>query len=33
MEQNEWMDNFFNKSCLNMTSDIETLMKTNKLIT
>ncbi len=32
MEQNEWIDNFFNKSCLNMTSDIDNLMKTNKFI-
>ncbi len=32
MEQNEWTDIFFNKSCLNMTADIEKLMKTNKFI-
>jgi hypothetical protein len=32
MEQNEWIDDFFNKSCLNITPEIETLMKTNKFI-
>ncbi len=32
MEQNEWLDKFFNKSCLNMTSDVEKLMNTNKFI-
>lgn len=32
MEQNEWIENFFNKSCLNMTPDIDNLIKTNKFI-
>ncbi len=32
MEQNEWIDKFLNKSCLNMTPDIENLMKMNKFI-
>ena len=32
MEQNEWLDNFFNKSSLNMTNEIEQLMNLNKFI-
>ena len=32
MEQNEWINTFFNNSCLNMTSDIDNLMKKNKFI-
>lgn len=32
MEQNEWLDNFFNKSSLNMTNEIEKIMNSNKFI-
>ncbi len=32
MEQNEWLDSFFNKNCLNLSKEIETLMSTNKFI-
>jgi hypothetical protein len=32
MEQNEWMDNFFNKSCLNISNEIDKLMNSNKFI-
>ena len=32
MEQNEWIDNFFNKSCLNMSNEIDKLMNSNKFI-
>jgi hypothetical protein len=32
MEQNEWLDIFFNKSSLNMTNEIEQIMNSNKFI-
>jgi hypothetical protein len=32
MEQIDWLDNFFNKTCLNITTDIDTLTNTNKFI-
>ena len=32
MEQNEWLENFFNKSSLNMTNEIEKIMNLNKFI-
>jgi hypothetical protein len=32
MEQNEWLENFFNKSSLNMTNEIEKIMNSNKFI-
>ena len=32
MEQNEWLDNFFNKQCLTMSNEIEYLMNNNKFI-
>jgi hypothetical protein len=32
MEQNEWLNNFFNKQCLTMTNEIESLMSNNKFI-
>ena len=32
MEQNEWFDNFFNKSSLNITNEIEQIMNSNKFI-
>ena len=32
MEQNEWLDTFFNKSSLNMTNEIEKIMNSNKFI-
>jgi hypothetical protein len=32
MEQIDWLNMFFNKQCLNMTNEIETLTNTNKFI-
>lgn len=32
MEQNEWLDSFFNKDCLIISKDIEQLMNSNKFI-
>ena len=32
MEQNEWLNDFFNTSCLNMTNEIDKLMNSNKFI-
>jgi hypothetical protein len=32
MEQNEWLDNFYNKDSLSITKEIETLMNKNKFI-
>ena len=32
MEQIDWLDKFFNKTCLNITTDIDKLTNTNKFI-